>query len=263
MYAKDSIELDYSTLGEGETVAGELCPFCKGGTTGEHTLSVSRRDGVLYWNCHRSSCPFRGASSRAGRGQTATQTVQTRGAVGRMLVRESEPIPAELREYIRDRYGITGRHAALYGLGWIEDRLSLPVQDLQGNVVGVNLRSLTGATPKAKLHTEDGAIAWYVNHTSPDVIIVEDQLSAIRASDFLTSVALLGTNLNEERAYEIKSGCSGNCYLALDADAWNKAVQYAIKFRSLLGLRLLKLDKDIKDMTNEELASFMSANVST
>lgn len=261
MNAKDFIEIEYSHLGEGETMAGQQCPACKGGSTGENTLSVSRRDGRIRWYCHRASCGFRGATGKSGYQHPTTAPVQVRGVVGRQLVRESDPIPTEVSEYIRNRYGITGRHSALYGLGWAEGRLSIPVQDLQGTTVGVNLRSLDGKQPKSLLHAEDGALAWYVNHTAPDVIIVEDQLSAIRASDYLTSVALLGTNLNEDRATTIRRARYRRVFLALDKDAWDKAVRYAVQYRSLLGLRLLKLDKDLKDHTDSELLEFMAANV--
>ena len=72
-----------------------------------------------------------------------------------------------------------------------------------GENTGAVLRSLSGAKPKALTHTEDGAMAWYRNWQSDLLIIVEDQLSAIRASKYMNAVALLGTNLNEERAQAI------------------------------------------------------------
>lgn len=263
MNARQTVQLTYETLGEGQTLAGELCPACSGGESREATLSVSRRDGLLLWNCHRASCGFRGASTGGRYERRSAPVVQTRGTVGRQMVRESEPVPAEASEYLRNRYRITARHAAKYDLGWYEGRLSVPVRNYQGEILGVNLRSLSGEVPKSKLHSEKGALSWFVNHTSPDIIIVEDQFSAMRASDYSTSVALLGTNLNEERVSEIKQVARGTVYLALDADAWDKAVKYVLQYRSWLPLRLLKLTKDIKDMTDEELASFMSANVSS
>jgi hypothetical protein len=71
---------------------------------------------------------------------------------------------------------------------------------------------------------EQGVIAWYTNRTTRALIIVEDQLSAIRASDY---------------------------------------VKYAKQYRTYLGLRLLRLDKDIKDMSDKEAAALLvpAANV--
>jgi len=101
-------------------------------------------------------------------------------------------------------------------------------------------------------------MAWYTNRTTRTLIIVEDQLSAIRASDYVNSVALLGTNLNQERATEIREAGLRPAYLALDKDAWELSVRYAKQYRTYLGLQLLRLDKDIKDMTDEEAGDLLS-----
>jgi hypothetical protein len=183
--------------------------------------------------------------------------------VGRTIARNSAVVPEQAKQLLGRQYGITETHLARYSVGWDEgtDRLCLPVSDFQGERTGVVLRSLSGQQPKSLTHTEQGAISWFTNHTAPGVIIVEDQFSAIRASDFLTSVALLGTNLNDERVAEIKASGLRPVYLALDADAWTVAVRYAIKYRSELGIRLLRLEKDIKDMSNEELSAFFAASL--
>ena len=120
------------------------------------------------------------------------------------------------------------------------------------------LRALDNRKPKVVSHIEKGAIAWYVNRTTPGIVIVEDQLSALRASDYLTSVALLGTNLSEERVLEIKKAGRGPVYLALDNDATASAVKYVVKYRSVLPMQLLRLAKDIKDMTDEEAAALFA-----
>lgn len=134
----------------------------------------------------------------------------------------------------------------------------MPVRGYEGEELGVMLRALDGRKPKAVSHTEKGAIAWYVNRITPGVIIVEDQLSAVRASDFLTSVALLGTNLSDERVMEIKKAGLGPVYLALDNDAVASAVKYVVKYRGVLPMQLVRLDKDIKDMTHEEATALFA-----
>lgn len=114
------------------------------------------------------------------------------------------------------------------------------------------LRAIDGRQPKTLTHTEQGAIAWFTNVRSSGIIIVEDQLSAIRASDYLTSVALLGTHLNDERVQELRAAKTRPIYLALDNDAIGTAVKHVVKYKSLLPMRLVRLSKDIKDMTHEE-----------
>lgn len=263
MNVTDRLTLEFADLPDGYTAAGELCPACGGGGSKERTLSVTRRGGRLYWKCHRASCAFAGSDTAGFVDRASTQPVACRGMVGRTIARAADRVPETFREYLREKYCITSQHISKYHIGWDEEtnRLVLPVQDAQGNLLGVNLRSLSGQQPKSKLHVESGALSWHVHRTTPGVIIVEDQFSAIRASDYLSSVALLGTHLNEDNAYEIKKHARGPVYLALDADAWDKAVKYVVQFRSILPLRLLKIPKDLKDMTDEELASFFAANV--
>lgn len=262
MNVKDYMALEYSYLQDGDSVAGQLCPVCKGGGSGEHTLSVSRRNSNILWICHRASCTFKGGTG-GGRGSGIRTVVpKTRGVFGRQYVREAEAIPDNIRRLLQSKYCITELHAAKFGLGWTDDeeqgaRLVLPVKDFHGEILGSVLRSFDGSLPKAKTHTEQGAIAWFTNPATTSCIIVEDCLSAIRASDYLTSVALLGTNFNDAMAHEIVSTGLSPVYMALDADAYNKAIKYVIKYRSSLNMQLLRLARDIKDMTPDELDSLM------
>lgn len=264
MNARELTILTYESLHNGTSLAGERCPACKGGSSGEQTLSVRKEDDVLLWKCHRASCNFAGASGayRYSDNRTTTEVPNVRGVVGRTYIRESESLGDAVKQGLRERYGITDVHISRFGLGWASDveRLVLPVYNYRGETLGSTLRDLSGnSRTKSKSHTDEGAISWYVNHTTPGVIIVEDQLSAIRASDYLTSVALLGTHLNDERVAEIRATGLSPVYIALDADAWATAVKYAIQYRSILKPRLIKLDKDIKNQTDEELRALFNS----
>ena len=262
MHIRDWLLLEYGELGEGVTSAGNLCPQCKGGDSGEGTLSVSQRDGEILWYCHRASCGLRGRSSTGG-GSTVRRTapVDVRGAVGRGYIREATALPEHIVELLRERYSIVPRHFAKWQLGWAaeEARVVQPVFNYQGEPVGSILRSLTGATPKTISHTESGAMAWYTKAASDRLIIVEDQLSAIRAADHMSAVALLGTNLTEERLYEMREAGFKTALLALDKDAFTLAVRYVTKLRGIIGLQLLPIQKDIKNQSEEELNELFSA----
>ena len=134
----------------------------------------------------------------------------------------------------------------------------LPVFNREGEVVGANLRSLSGESPKSKLHAEPNVMAWYNVRRSKDAVLVEDQFSAIRASRYMNAVALLGTHINDERVEAIRNAGFHNVYLALDADAYSKAISYAVKYRGALGVQVVRLHKDIKDMTELEADSLFS-----
>jgi hypothetical protein len=171
-------------------------------------------------------------------------------------------VDADIAEVLLSRYDITRHHISKWGLGWDEttDRLVLPTTDVRGERTGVTLRALDKRHPKSISHTEQGAMSWYTNHTAtiPGIIIVEDQLSAIRASDYLTSVALLGTHLSEENVDELRASNMRPVWLALDADAWSTAVRLSIQYRHRLPLRLVRIPKDLKDHTQEELTELLS-----
>lgn len=250
--------LEYTYLGDGETAAGQLCPQCKGGRTNEYTMSVSRNGSTLLWKCHRASCPFAGTDS-AGRFNElpSTAPTPTRGMVGRVYLRQADKVPEHIRECLERDYFFSQRQVNL--LGWIEEeqRVVLPVTGWNREELGCVLRSESGAKPKALTHTEPDAIACFRNWQSKECIIVEDIYSAIRASEYVSAVALLGTNINEERISTITEPKFNKYFLALDRDAFGSAIRMSVRYKHLCRMNPVKLDKDIKNMAPYELKEFM------
>ena len=256
---RDQLLLEYSYLTDGESAAGQLCPFCRGGSTGETTLSISRVGERLLWKCHRASCGFSGSS---GSKQSAyggrTRTPVLRGVVGRTYYRDSTTLPEEVAEALSRKYYLTNRHLSY--LGWNEhySRVALPVFDWDGDMVGSVLRSESGASPKALSYTEDNAVGFFRNRESDALIVVEDLYSAMRASDYINAAAILGTHLNDERISVIKHSQASVVYLALDADAFDKVIGYVKKFRNDVRMIPVKLTKDLKNMSPTELEEFFN-----
>lgn len=264
MELKEKIRLTYEGLRDRETLAGELCPACKGGSSNEKTFSVSRREGRLLYICHRASCGVRGSTGSAGPSFSGgTKQVSTRGAVGRWAFREAASVTGSVKKILYDKYEITESQISRckIGIDELTERLVLPVLSFRGDVEGATLRSLkVGEKPKSLTHTEPGAMAWYLNHNSDTLIIVEDQFSAIRASEYMNAVALLGVNLNDERADAIKKAGFKRVFIALDYDAFGVSLELSIKYRSYLNLIPLRLEKDIKDMSRQELEQWLESN---
>lgn len=268
MNARDTVLLEYECMPDGTSQSGERCPACGGGDSQERSLSVTKEDGQLKWYCHRASCGFKGTDrTTSGTYGLSSRSVSVRRAVGRDLHRTAQAVPAEVQEVLSSRYSLTESHIARWGLGWDEQeqRLVIPVIGSNGEIKGAVLRSLNKQVIKKSIsHTEEDAIAWYINErpTHKGVIVVEDQFSAIRFSDYSTSVALLGTNLNVARMQEIVGGHLAPVYLALDADAWRRTIEHVVKYRGICKMLPLKLPKDGKDMTNEEMEQFLKENTS-
>lgn len=116
---------------------------------------------------------------------------------------------------------------------------------------GVKPKSLT------RLYSDDAlAMAWYrYSRSSKDLIIVEDQASAIKMAPHMDAVALLSTNLSDDKIREIKKQGYNRIFLCLDRDAVGQAIVYGIRFRTELpALQVRGIKKDIKDMNESEFA---------
>lgn len=161
-------------------------------------------------------------------------------------------------EILQRRYFLNNRQLSQLGWASQEERVVLPVKDWEGELLGAVLRSESGALPKAKSHTEEDAVACYRNYSSNDCIIVEDIYSALRASEYMNAVALLGTNLNASRVNSIKQQQFSRVFLALDADVFDKVIGYVATYRSVLRMQPVKLEKDIKNMSHQELEEFIN-----
>lgn len=103
---------------------------------------------------------------------------------------------------------------------------------------------------------------WYKwQRVSPYLFLVEDQMSAIRLAQKYHSVSLMGTNLSDTKVEEIREqeDLYEKIYLCLDNDATYKAIKLALKWkRALPNLQVRGLGTDIKDMSHEAFADFLS-----
>ena len=79
---------------------------------------------------------------------------------------------------------------------------------------------------------------------------MEDCASACSVSDTYTGIALLGTNLLDTHLPILKN--YDKILVALDKDATVKALQLVRKLQSHVPTSLVVLNKDLKDMTNDE-----------
>lgn len=263
-----TILLDYADLQEGEQRAGQLCPSCEGGTTKEKSLSVTRRNGVLLWNCHRSSCGLAGhdrSSTNAGESGSSTGAGRDRVYV------KTTPLDKATAKFLSAKYSIPAEDFHLAGCGWTgEDagrysrRVSFPIFGPDSRKRGENYRSYEGAKPKALINLfSDEAVAcsWYKwKRKSRTLVLVEDQVSAIKLAPHCHSMALLGTNLSEAKMLEILYNDEyDKIYLSLDADATKEAIltqlKWRVRFPSLMVLG--NAGADIKDMDDSEFKNFL------
>lgn len=252
----------------GETVR-TVCPFCGGGRTRERSF-VATNDGVqTKYICHRGTCGKTGVwdSSTAGTGMpTGTQLALPSRKVAAPWPALKAPTEQELSDYAA-KYNMAPLDMArlrpqkcVYHLG--EERWWYPVFGPHGSEHGGIGRSFTNA-PKSLTHIEEGYKlgSWYVKDGAETVALVEDQVSAARMAQHVTTVALLGCHLNAD-LLTLLIRHTKHLKIALDYDALDKAVALAAKvspyFRTT---QVLSLPCDIKNMTKEQLDAYVQASL--
>jgi hypothetical protein len=267
---RDIIISTYSSMPEGFRQAGVLCPKCNGGSTKEHSLSVGIVDGFLVWKCHRNSCPFQGKESLL-----VVYTYKKPGVypppVKPQKTFTPEPLNSSCALWLKANFSISQYMCDVFQIQKTKDHCSYPVpfprfviplkkRDL--SLMGYNLRaSSSHDLPKALIikHQDPLGVAWFNCITGPssNVIIVEDCWSAIRMTEHMNAVALLGTHLSRDNAEELKSFNMKNYFLALDSDAFGTALEHKEKYKNKLTLQIVSLTVDIKNMPPEGFDKFV------
>jgi len=270
----------------------ELCPFCLGGTSRERSFSMSRKGSTASYICFRASCGRRGRFMYGGVPHIDNPTNNTTPSTSR-YTGSCSSLTVKHTQYFKNRFNIQPSVLREYGVKVAADgRVIFPIISPSGVIRGDNVRTYTslledGSTfPKAKIYIEpdDVPMSWHrINFTPTQIhnktqtnrelmipgfmdrllILVEDQVSAIKASRMVDSVALLGTSLNFGRMMEVvevinSSGKYDNVLLLLDSDAYKKAIEVYIRTRSIIpNLGVYKLKKDIKDMNYIDISKLL------
>lgn len=261
---KDHVTLSGIDLEVGDSVT-TACPECGR----ENKFSITRDDTGLLYNCYRDSCSAAGyigatgVAMKPGKGK-AKPTNTLRPYDGDLR---------SLRPWERARFlvanGLTQSDLDRGRWKWAErwfnpdkqryegNCYAFPVMDPRGSERGVVLRRYDGREPKAltRMHTSGPLMSWYVKDGDfSRVILVEDQVSALKVSRYCTCVAILGTAMSHEAAREVSAMQPDNVTIALDEDAINTAYKikkwYGLLFRTTT---VVQLHLDPKDMSPAEL----------
>jgi len=261
-------------LHNGGQVSGEVCPKCRGGLSGEKSLSVVREGSAVSWHCHRSSCDFTGAHGVPLTEESLSTAVPP--AARRHYPPKLVGVPNSILDLLEEKYRISRQDVKRQGFMWSYmdgGRLAMPIKTRWMNEIGHSFRSLRGASPKNRILLYAGvgnpSMSWYMGknemagalfNVKLPVVVVEDQLSAIRASSFANSVALLGTNLSNVKAVDITKVGAKHVIIAFDKDASASAARYVRQFNPFFEkLSMVQLEKDLKDSTDDEIRSILSS----
>lgn len=241
-------------LYEGEESGGHLCPFCRGGRHGEHTLSVKRLSTGGVYVCHRASCGRRGRiDGGAGFHDNVTKKseFEPRRYTGSLV-----PLPDAAYEYYWTKYGISESDLGYVAWSPEYERTVWQVLDSRTYLRGYELRAIDDRKPKT-LHyrqVDEPWVGWFRDYPKDEtIVIVEDVISAFKVSKVFASVSLMGTHLNLEKLLDVLE-VSDDIVLALDRDATNKALEYSKRWAMLApSIKVLPLERDLKLETIEEI----------
>lgn len=239
------------------------CPTCGGGSSKELSLSVSVDDtGAVLWNCFRAAC---GVSGRHGGGTLVRERHMPRQQTARPFRGELATLTEDQECYLLKKIGWTEQHLSMARPRWApeKERYAFPIFGPMGARRGYVLRSYAeniGSAPKAltRMDVAEPHLSWYrFASDTPVTIIVEDIPSAVRAAKYVNAVSLCGTGAGPDYVNEI-SAHTQNVVWALDADATRLSIDLhrnnALLFHNS---RVLPLEKDLKDMSEKELAELL------
>lgn len=173
----------------------------------------------------------------------------------------------------RERFGLMPEELTAAGFKWAPEagRVYMPVYGPMGKRRGAQLRSYNpDARIKVIAHPESHAPwqAWYRLGTGrPDgihepltLVVVEDQVSAVKTSRHFNTVATLGTQLTPDRVQELAAVGARNVLFALDADATGKAIDMMRENMLLFKhTGVVMLDRDFKDSEDSEIIERVNA----
>lgn len=248
-----------SNLALGESFR-TVCPECKGGSNNEKCFSIARVESGVVYNCFRAKCGIKGLVGETYRPHTGTKKSKIRPVYSGRLVN----LPGAVFARFFLKYDISIDEVQKQGIKYAYDkgRILFPIYDYRGYTIGENLRALSPRQkPKAIINrfSENGVLLHMPLgiDLKEELVLVEDQTSAIKVNKVKACAALLGTNLTFDGLSLLKQIGIRKIILMLDSD--NAGIAASIDLQAQLNPffnvvnQILPQGKDPKDLPYEEI----------
>jgi hypothetical protein len=232
------------------------CPACGG----HNTFTSSDVDGVIVYNCYKLGCNVKGTIKV---GLTAEQVMNRLRPESKPRKPEAETmeIPAYMvsptsehwnyQRFVR-RWGVYNYPGLMYDVK--QERVVFPIL-YKGRIIDAVGRAV-GQRKLPKWYRYTGAADYFTVGKGDNLLIVEDVVSAIVATQYLdnvTAMAILGTSLTERHIQ--KAGEYTKVVVALDPDAVKKSLEYRREINVWTGVPTvaINLHDDIKYRNAEDI----------
>lgn len=250
-------------LAVGDTANQLICPYCKGGQHDDKAFSVTRVQNGYLFHCYRAQCGVSGIYSTQAPSNGGPE-IKEKKFSGASYDWETVPLSEAQRSWLTYRYSLSASELVASGVAYCAERDSYawPIRDIRGYTVGVVDRTYA----ELGNHRKPKSINYWFNDVPKlyfpkmelslggTVLVVEDALSAIKGARYANTVAVLGAHLTEPSAIWLARHYS-RLIVCFDRDAVKSSVrcarEYSLFFKE--GATWLLIDKDIKDMDNQEL----------
>lgn len=258
--------LDYEV---DETVMG-LCPFCN--VTHEATLSVTRTEEGLLYNCFRASCGAKGfISSGVWRIPPETKDIKFKKFKPHEFVKDLEDLPQSVLDVMLDKYELTEAELNEQRIKFVraENRLYMPVFDYTSERFGGISKTLTAGVKSFKtinyFDRESSRLSYPRGGSDRGgaIAVVEDVLSSIKVNRYVRAVALLGHTISIEQIKELRSQ-TDHLIIMLDNDVMHKALQLKKKFGFYFrNFSVILMSNDPKDTESKKLEEIINETINT
>lgn len=242
------------------------CPVC----LGKGKLGFLRTSDGIGYRCFRASCSESGFLAAHGAVYRVPAAAPPRASFYNAqdeAATHDELTPEQL-DYLQEKFFLNSREMWRLAPRWDapRHRYVFPLFGKGSEVRGAVHRSYQpGVTPKVLTRPYSATApltSWYVrtHGTVSTVMLVEDVISAARASTFCTALALNGTRLSPAALKELEDFEPTRVLICLDRDAAAQAMRLQRELAGRLGSAgWFPLAKDLKNQTRGELEEFMSA----
>ena len=248
------IKQEALTLSVGESTKA-YCPFCDNNPNYAPSLSITRGENGILYNCYRDSCSGRGMIGSI-RNNTVCGTVPS-FTPNPYTGYSRTPDKVDLAQLL-NKYEITEKEVANHGIKSIEGGWLTPIYSSGGYMFGYTTKYFKSKLKAIHYLEEETCGLHYVIQTealwTKPAILVEDTISGIRVGRFAHAIVLLGTVLNDKRVRDILNHYYADIVVALDPDAIDTAIRMKNKYSLFFNtFRIAVLSKDPKDLSHEQL----------